>query len=66
MLQLHAKYGDVVRLGPRVLSFGQPQAMKDIYSPGQGFKKVSESYCRSVNQPDDHETTIDLWPTFDC
>ena len=43
MLHLHARYGDVVRLGPRALSFGQPQAIKDIYGPGRDFKKVSQS-----------------------
>lgn len=30
-LELHRKYGDVVRLGPRVLSFADPKAIKVIY-----------------------------------
>jgi hypothetical protein len=41
MVHMHEKYGDVVRMGPNVLSFGQPQAIKDIYGPGKQFKKVS-------------------------
>ena len=44
MIHMHEKYGDVVRIGPNVLSFRQPQAIKDIYGPGKQFKKVySES-----------------------
>ena len=40
MIHMHKTYGDVVRMGPNVLSFGQPQAIKDIYGPGKHFKKV--------------------------
>lgn len=40
MLHMHARYGDVVRMGPDCLSFGQPQAIRDIYGPGKDFKKV--------------------------
>ncbi|KAF9873146.1 cytochrome p450 monooxygenase [Colletotrichum karsti] len=28
---LHAKYGDIVRIGPNELSFAHPQSIKDIY-----------------------------------
>jgi hypothetical protein len=45
MVHMHEKYGDVVRIGPNVLSFSQPQAMKDIYGPGKQFKKV---YSRQI------------------
>jgi len=38
--QLHAKYGDVVRLGPNSLSFADPKALKSIYGPNKGFVKV--------------------------
>jgi hypothetical protein len=39
--KLHAKYGDVVRVGPNVLSFGNPSAIQDIYGLNKGFIKVS-------------------------
>lgn len=39
---LHKKYGDVVRLGPNMLSFSDPQALKTIYGLNKGFTKVSD------------------------
>ncbi|EPS25476.1 hypothetical protein POX_c03861 [Penicillium oxalicum] len=36
---LHRKYGDVVRLGPNVLSFSSPRALKSIYGLNKGFIK---------------------------
>ncbi|TVY19873.1 Cytochrome P450 monooxygenase [Lachnellula arida] len=42
-IRLHAKHGDVVRLGPNDLSFANPQALKDIYGLNKGFIK-SEFY----------------------
>ncbi|KAF2199259.1 pisatin demethylase [Delitschia confertaspora ATCC 74209] len=38
-LRLHRKYGDVVRLGPNVLSFGDPKAIKVIYGLNKGMTK---------------------------
>jgi len=40
-LKLHAKHGDVVRLGPNALSFADPKALKVIYGLNKGFIKVS-------------------------
>ncbi|KAI1116399.1 cytochrome P450 [Nemania sp. NC0429] len=37
--QLHARYGDVVRLGPKTLSFADPKALKTIYGLNKGFVK---------------------------
>ncbi|OTA92882.1 hypothetical protein M434DRAFT_386666 [Hypoxylon sp. CO27-5] len=37
--KLHAKYGDVVRLGPNTLSFADPKALKTIYGLNKGFVK---------------------------
>ncbi|KAI1880604.1 hypothetical protein JX265_000844 [Neoarthrinium moseri] len=37
--KLHAKYGDVVRLGPNTLSFADPKALKTIYGLNKGFLK---------------------------
>ncbi len=41
-IRLHRKHGDVVRLGPSVLSFASPAAIKDIYGLKKGFKKVAD------------------------
>lgn len=40
-LELHRKHGNVVRLGPNVLSFSSPRALKTIYGLNKGFTKVS-------------------------
>ena len=40
-LELHRKHGDVVRLGPNVLSFADPEAIKVIYGLKKGMVKVS-------------------------
>jgi hypothetical protein len=37
---LHKKHGDVVRLGPKTLSFADPKALKVIYGLNKGFYKV--------------------------
>ena len=39
-IALHKKYGDVVRLGPNLLSFADPKALKTIYGLNKGFIKV--------------------------
>ncbi|KPM42947.1 hypothetical protein AK830_g3621 [Neonectria ditissima] len=38
-IQLHERYGDIVRLGPRTVSVGDPQAIKIIYGLNSGFVK---------------------------
>ena len=42
MINMHDVYGDVVRMGPNVLSFSHPQAIEDIYGPGKHFRKVCQ------------------------
>lgn len=52
--KLHAKHGDVVRLGPNILSFADPKALKTIYGLNKGFIKVRHySLCTplSVHTP---------------
>lgn len=39
-VRLHQEHGDVVRLGPNVLSFANPEAVKTIYGLKKGFTKV--------------------------
>jgi len=46
-VNLHARYGDVVRLGPNVLSFADPRAIKTIYGLN---KKMSKSDFYPVQQ----------------
>ena len=43
-IKLHAKHGDVVRLGPNSLSFADPKALKTIYGLNKGFTKVGGSF----------------------
>lgn len=38
--KLHRQHGDVVRLGPNVLSFSSPAALKQIYGLNKGMTKV--------------------------
>ncbi|KPM37968.1 hypothetical protein AK830_g8610 [Neonectria ditissima] len=40
-IELHKRYGPVVRLGPRAVSIGDPSAIKVIYNAGSGFAKSS-------------------------
>ena len=39
-LKLHRRHGDVVRLGPNMLSFSNPKALKTIYGLNKGMTKV--------------------------
>nr|POE88404.1 cytochrome p450 monooxygenase [Quercus suber] len=38
-IALHRRHGDIVRLGPNVLSFADPRALKAIYGLNQGLTK---------------------------
>jgi hypothetical protein len=51
-IRLHEKHGDVVRLGPNVLSFSDPKALKTIYGLNKGFTKV----MNAMWIPTDHLT----------
>lgn len=39
MIDVHEKYGDIVRLGPNSISFSKPEAIKDIYGAGKAWDK---------------------------
>lgn len=39
-VDLHRKYGDVVRIGPNNLSFADPRAIQDIYGSKGTSQKV--------------------------
>ena len=53
-IRLHRQLGDVVRLGPNVLSFADPKALKTIYGLNKGFTKV----CHHQIQRYEYETDI--------
>jgi cytochrome P450 len=38
-IQLHQKYGDIVRIAPNKLSFASPAAIKDVLGVGKNFPK---------------------------
>lgn len=44
LIRLHREHGDVVRLGPNVLSFADPKAIKIIYGLNKGMVKVSNPH----------------------
>ena len=49
-IELHRKHGDIVRLGPNVLSFANPKALKTIYGLNKGMTKVISAYiCMRMN-----------------
>ena len=39
-IEIHKKYGPVVRIAPNELSFSSPAAAKDIFTVGKGFRKT--------------------------
>ena len=43
--KLHAKHGDIVRIGPNTLSFSDPAVLKQIYGLSKGYVKV----CYSIS-----------------
>ncbi|KAL3421108.1 cytochrome P450 [Phlyctema vagabunda] len=57
MVDLHKKYGNVVRYGPNMLSFSDPRAIQDIYMGTDQFPK-SDLYAISdiILNGEKHET----------
>ncbi len=43
-IALHRQHGDVVRLGPNVLSFADPRAIKAIYGLNKNVNKVNTTF----------------------
>lgn len=42
MVELHKKYGKIVRYGPKMLSISDPGAINDIYVGSDPFVKVGK------------------------
>ncbi|KAL8833026.1 MAG: hypothetical protein Q9170_004554 [Blastenia crenularia] len=62
LIKLHKQHGDIVRLGPSVLSFADPSAMKVIYGLNKGFVKsefypVQQAIARGSRLPSLFSTT---------
>jgi hypothetical protein len=45
---LHAKYGPLVKIGPRTVIVSDPDAIKIIYGLNAGFTKVSDTQVKQV------------------
>ncbi|KAK3998283.1 putative cytochrome P450 pisatin demethylase [Cladorrhinum sp. PSN332] len=61
-IELHKKYGPVVRLGPNTLSFSDPDSLKTIYGLNKGFIKsefyvVQQSVVKGHSLPSLFSTT---------
>jgi hypothetical protein len=40
---VHEKYGEVVRIGPNMVTFSNPEAIPTVYTTRTGFPKVSQA-----------------------
>ncbi|KAL8696706.1 MAG: hypothetical protein Q9201_007523 [Fulgogasparrea decipioides] len=61
-INLHRRYGHVVRLGPNTLSFADPDALGAIYGPNKGFTKsgfypVQQALAKGTRLPTLFSTT---------
>ncbi|GAB0136752.1 hypothetical protein EsDP_00005044 [Epichloe bromicola] len=50
-LELHKKYGDVVRVGPNEVWFNTPEAFDQIYCTGKGFEKSDFYLATALSRP---------------
>ncbi len=59
-IRLHRQHGDIVRLGPNVLSFADPKALKTIYGLNKGFTKVGlQPWSKvSCSYPNSRDSTL--------
>jgi hypothetical protein len=62
-INLHRKHGDVVRLGPNVLSFADPRAIKAIYGLNKGVTKVCQPKDLSKRWPSSNLWTVRFLPS---
>ena len=50
LIKLHQKYGKVVRIGPNMVSVGDPEAVSVIYGMNPALEKVSPSRQHVFNK----------------
>ncbi|PVH96121.1 putative RNA polymerase II mediator complex component Srb8 [Periconia macrospinosa] len=63
MLEIHNKYGEIVRLGPNEISFSTEEAWKDIYMNRPGHKESKKDpiwYMAPNDMPQNIVTTTDI------
>ncbi|KAI1079575.1 cytochrome P450 [Whalleya microplaca] len=53
LVELHRKYGKVVRVAPNMLSVGDPMAFREIYRAGNRFYKAKSYSVFNANRPFD-------------
>ena len=66
LVKLHSQHGDVVRIGPNVLSFAHPQAVRDTYGTDKHFAKsdyyvVAAAVARGRPNPSLFSSTDTAW-----
>ncbi|EXJ71095.1 uncharacterized protein A1O5_06088 [Cladophialophora psammophila CBS 110553] len=60
-MDLHRKYGPIVRTGPNELSFASPEAAKDIFAVGKGVEKTDFYWVFPPAENPDVFTEIREW-----
>lgn len=58
VLDLHKKYGPVVRIGPNELVYTDAQAWKDIYGHRNGFPENTKEPSRDLDPDPNHPSII--------
>lgn len=48
-IAVHKKYGSVVRIGPKHVSFSSPEALQIIHGSRQAYPKVGNMHALSLN-----------------
>ena len=64
--KLHQKYGDYVRLGPKVVSVRNLDALKTIYGINKGYNKVSQRILHILPSVDLETDRFLQSPTATC
>lgn len=55
---LHDRFGDVVRVGPNVLSFRDPQAIRDIFGAGKNWDKSDVYFVNAAVSMGEYAHTL--------
>jgi hypothetical protein len=67
-LEIHRRYGNIVRVGPRHVSINDPSAIQQIYGISSKFRKVTLPIRNSISSISDTDTsqssTLYLRPTM--
>jgi hypothetical protein len=47
---MHEKYGEVIRIGPNMVTFNNPEAIPTVYTTRTGFPKVSKLISKVITE----------------